>query len=175
MKLTKQQISEKIANDENKGRQLFAQVCIREDVKWCKIHKYAKNESDPWDISFFNENQEVIGEIKVRDYAQHAFNDWYFETTKIDGLIHTAKKLKEKKGKEAKIGYINIFTNNLMCVWVFTLEELIELRKTAVMVEGKDNSWDKQVKMKPAVLLSYGQAQRKEEIDLSKSIFKNNK
>ena len=171
--MTKKEISEKIANDEDKGRALFASVCIREDVRWCKVHKYAKKESDPWDISFFNDKEQIIGEIKVREYDQDYYPDWYFEVSKIDGLLKTAKDLKEQKGIEAKIGYINLFTNNLMAVWIFTVEELIELRKTAVMVKGKNNSWDKEEKMKPAVLLIYGKATRKEEINLNNSIFKN--
>lgn len=169
--MTKKEISEKIANDENKGRTLFVQVCQREDVKWCKVHKYAKNEKDPWDISFFNNQEQIIGEVKLREYTQDTFNDWYFEVTKLDGLLKTAKELKEKKGIDAKIGYINLFTNNLMCVWIFTVEQLIELRKTAIMAPAKDNSWDKEDVFKPTVLLSYGSAQRKEEIDLNKSIF----
>ena len=160
------QISKKVSEQERLGRELFNHVCNRE--MWCKINKFSKNEMARWDVSFFENKQPVIADIKKRRYNCDTFNDWYFEVEKAKALLELAKQ----SGNNSKIGYIHLFENNIMWLWTFTEEQITNLE--IKMVQVQKNDWSDELVWKKVYCLSSGQASKKEEINLNNSIFKKN-
>lgn len=156
--------------NEEKGRQEFNDLCRRKDVNWCRINKFSKKRHDHWDLSLYSDNQPIIADIKKRRYTHDVFlNEWYLEKDKADELIKIAIACQPKQEKEIKIGYIHLFADNLMAMWEFTVNQLKEMTTVKRLVQKND--WSDEKVWKDVYLLPYGQAQRKEEIDLTKSIF----
>lgn len=158
-----------VIENEELGRKIFTEVCDRE--KWCRVHKYSKDRYQSWDVSFYDNTQTVVGELKKRKYKSSAFYDWYFEVEKADKLIEIAKKTKDKTGLTPLIGYINLFDDNFMWVWTFTPEELAKLPTSTELLQKND--WSDEKEWKKVYRLTSAQAQRKEEINLNLSIFNN--
>lgn len=162
--MNQNEINNKVNEQERLGRELFLHVCKRE--RWCTPNKFSKNKMARWDVSFFEDKQPVIADIKKRRYNCTTFNDWYFETEKAEALLELAKK----SGNEAKIGYIHLFEDNIMWLWTFTPEQLANLEIKTVQVQKND--WSNELIWKKVYCLSSGQASKKEEINLNNSIFK---
>jgi hypothetical protein len=162
--MNQNQIDNKITEQERLGREQFNHICQRE--RWCRVHKFSKNKMARWDVSFFENNQPVIGDIKKRRYECTTFNDWYFEVEKAEALIELAKQY----GENTKIGYIHLFEDNIMWVWTFTKEQIEKLE--AKMVQVQKNDWSNELVWKKVYCLNSAQATRKEEINLNNSIFK---
>lgn len=163
--MNQQQINEKVAKDEELGRILFLAVCKRE--RWCKPHKFSKDKMARWDVSFFADNQPIVADIKKRRYEATTFENWYFEVDKANELIKLAKN---SKNEETKIGYIHLFADNIMWVWIFDEETLRKI--PTGRRECPINDWSTETVLKEVYLLPSAFAKYKEEIDLTKSIFK---
>jgi Holliday junction resolvase len=165
-----------VLENEEKGRNQFISICKREDVRWCSMHRQAKKRHSKWDVSIFNQSngKMSIVEIKTRKETHDKYkHEWYLEKDKAEALIEIAKKCENKakaKNKEIEIAYVNLFNDNLMAMWTFTIEELQAMPTTKRWCQK--NEWTDIKELKDVYLLSYTNAKFKEEIDLSKSIFR---
>ena len=102
------------SEQDNKGRERFKQFCKRK--QWCKHHKDAIKQYSHWDIAYYSGNTMILAEIKEREYASTAFSDWWGEMYKYNELMALKDKLK-LQGKDVKVHYINLFTNDDVIIW----------------------------------------------------------
>ena len=80
-----------------------------------------------------------------------------------------AEESEKKTGLKTKIGYIHLFTDNVMWLWIFTAEQLKAL--VPIWVEIQKNDWSDEKVKKLVYGLNNAQASIKEEINLNTSIF----
>lgn len=92
---------------EQEGRDLFTKFC-EEKIIGCKIIKFAKDKHSSWDVAYQIDEFKFIGEIKKRDYDANAFDDWFLEKSKFDGMTKIREKIREK----TNLTYICFFNNN---------------------------------------------------------------
>jgi hypothetical protein len=118
--------------DDEKGRNIFINYC--EQQPWCKINKLAKNKFAKWDVSYFSGNTQMIGEIKKRKYTSDAFSDWYIQEDKWDALIQI------KGDSDAKITYINHFTDDSTMIWDLTDMDKEKLESGLRLLQENDYS-----------------------------------
>jgi hypothetical protein len=127
----------KFTSKDEEGRILFQQYCST--TSWCKYNKSAKDEFSPWDVSYTSGSTQVIGEIKMREYASDAFDGWFLEEKKLKELSVIRKAVIDKQKDSLPtpvIHYINMFTDGQIMIWDITnLEgtvEQIKLNKTTM-------------------------------------------
>lgn len=163
--MTKQEINKRVEEQERLGREEFKHVCDRKSNPWCKVNKFSQNKMARWDVAYYDNKTPIVADIKKRRYDSDTFSDWYFEVDKAQELARIARL----SGEDCKIGYINLFENNIMWIWTFKPEELEKL--DVKTVEVQKNDWSDEKVLKKVYCLYNAQAQRKEEINLIKSIF----
>jgi hypothetical protein len=136
----KQLVMDKFEQQDSKGRERFKTFCKRK--QWCKHHKDATEQYSHWDTSYFSGTTMVIGEVKERNYESSTYSDWYGEVYKYNELMKIKDKL-AAKGKNVRVHYINIFTNDDIIIWDITditLEGFkMELAKTTLEDNGTTN------------------------------------
>ncbi len=135
---------------DDKGRLIFQGYCIAQP--WCKFARKSKNDDAAWDVSYSGNNDEVIiGEIKVRSYNSTDYNDWMLEVKKINGLNKVYNKMKKYDPKQnIKIHYINIFKDNEIMIWDITnLVYTSTIEELPATTCGNQNKKDKEVTYLP--------------------------
>ena len=151
-------------NDDQKGRDLFIKFCSQQPK--FTFNRAARKEYAKWDVSYYQNNQTFIGEIKVRDYESDAFGEWFIQADKLEALKELQKQI-----AGAKISYINFYNDNLIRIWDLTDLDLKTLSSS--MQKLQKNDYEEEVVWKKVYHLHNMDAIVTEETDSTKSIFAN--
>ena len=114
----------KFQQKDNEGRLIFQQYC-NNNTSWCKYNKSAKDEFSSWDVSYTSGGTQVIGEIKMRNFASNTFNGWFLEDKKLKDLKVVRDEVINKQNDSTStstptIQYINIFNDGNIIIWDIT-------------------------------------------------------
>lgn len=126
----------KFTNKDEEGRAIFQQYCNTKS--WCKYTKASKDEYASWDVAYVSGTTNVIGEIKIREYASDSFEGWFLEQKKLDALqvVREAVNSKQKHSNPTAIQYINIFNDGQIMIWDITnlesTSDTINLQQTTM-------------------------------------------
>lgn len=137
----------KFTSKDEEGRVKFQQYCST--TTWCKYNKASKDEYAAWDVSYTSGATQVIGEIKLRDYASDAFDGWFMEEKKLKAL-HAVREAVKSKYKHStttpSIHYINIFTDDKIIIWdVTNLDAVVETHNLQQTTMGNQQEVSKAI------------------------------
>lgn len=138
--------TDKSIKQAKKGNEIFNQFCNTQS--WCKVNKFSNDEYSSWDAGVFSATTKCITEIKVRGKK---YDEMLLEVGKLDGLKKTQTELRDKKGIDSSLIYVNHLPNNETLIWDITNINMNDYRITQRWLQKSD--YDDTLILKDVIML----------------------